>query len=394
MVSKVVTTTALCVAASYNMNQADARGTSTRNVFGIRGGSVATQTTTANAANAELRKYKMQQQHLLQLRSTYLSEALASRGISVGPTIIDVATLDGAKPPQLTDWDCCLSTHENPQTCLYSFDAEPNTKVIAPAGTTQYISLSALNRLRRTDPSKVEPMWHSQYAILAAWFRDASPYSLLQFVGWKGFIVSTLLLDSARGLGLRMLLALAVMSTMIMSLPLLEIVAGRLLTCSTLWMKWMSWGKFVHAALPLKILLGQMGWKFMAGSFGKLEAVVKEYLVDLECAILEESIPVTIRHGLDDLDGSDGSEEDDLSALFGNGSGNDDAVASSDDMESSDEELDEAVLDDVMEEDDDVDDDGDEEEELDLDETEEEEYDTEEEDLDGDDYDDEYDSDY
>lgn len=224
---------------------------------------------------------------------------------------------------------------------------------------------------------------------------------MLQFVGWKGFIVSTLLLDSGKGLGLRLLLALAVMSTLIMSLPLLEIGAGRLLTCSTLWMKWMSWGKFVHAALPLKILLGQMGWKFMAGSFGKLEAVVKEYLVDLECAILEESIPVTIRDGVD-VDSIDGSEEDDLSALFGDVGGNNDAVASSDAMESSDEELDEALLDDVIEEEeeeDDVDDDEEEEdneeEELDLDETEEEEYDTEEENLDdGDEYDDEYDSDY
>jgi hypothetical protein len=59
-------------------------------------------------------------------------------------------------------------------------------------------------------------------------------------------------------------------------------------------MKWMSWGRFVHAALPLKILIGQMAWKFLAGSFGKLETFVRDYIVELECMILEESIPVTI----------------------------------------------------------------------------------------------------
>mmetsp|Transcript_5354 Transcript_5354/g.5873 ORF Transcript_5354/g.5873 Transcript_5354/m.5873 type:complete len:142 (+) Transcript_5354:724-1149(+) len=132
------------------------------------------------------------------------------RGINVGPTMVDVATPEGSKPPQKTDWDCCLSTSEDPKTCLYSFDAEPNTKVICPVGTTQYISLTALNRLRRTDPSKVEPMWHSQYAILKSWFSDESDFSLMQFVGFKGFVISSLLLDLGKGMFLKGLLAFAV----------------------------------------------------------------------------------------------------------------------------------------------------------------------------------------
>lgn len=269
------------------------RNLSIRFIQGIpRGG--ATKTSVPPSSLEAIQKYKLQQQHLLQLRSTFLSEALASRGIQVGPTLTDVATPEGSKPPQETDWDCSMSTFSNPKTCLYSFDAEPNTKVIAPVGTTQYISLSALNRLRRTDPTKVEPMWHSQYAILKSWFNDSSPYSLLQFVGWKGFIVSTLLLDLGKGMALKALLAMSVFAAIMISLPLIEAIVCRVLTSSTLWMKWMSWGKFVHAALPLKILLGQMAWKFCAGSFGKLEGLVKEYLVDLECAILESSIPVTI----------------------------------------------------------------------------------------------------
>jgi hypothetical protein len=268
----------------------------------IRGGATKSVTPPSELSAAEInaqaiQKYKLQQQHLLQLRSTFLSEALAARGINVGPTMMDVATPDGSKPPQQVDWDCALSTRSDPKTCLYSFDAEPNTKVVCPVGTTQYISLSALNRLRRTDPSKVEPMWHSQYAILKSWFNDDSEYSLMQFVGMKGFIVSTLLLDLGKGKFLKAILAFSVVAVIIMIMPILEIVMSRLLTSSILWMKWTSWGKFVHAALPLKILIGQMAWKAMAGSFAKLENVVREYIVDWECSILEHSIPVTIGVG-------------------------------------------------------------------------------------------------
>lgn len=154
-------------------------------------------------------------------------------------------------------------------------------------------------------------MWHSQYAILKSWFSDQSEYSLMQFVGFKGFVISTLLLDLGKGMALKGLLAFSILSLMIICMPLIEMVMSRILTSSFLWMKWASWGKWVHAALPLKILIGQMVWKFLAGSFAKLEGVVREYIVDLECAILEESIPVTVGDGVED-DGesllSEGSE--------------------------------------------------------------------------------------
>lgn len=258
----------------------------------------------------ELKRYKLQQQHLMQLRSTFLSEALALRGIHVGPTMVDVVTPEGAKPPQACDWDCCMSTYEDPKTCLYSFDAEPNTKVVCPIGTNQYISLSALNRLRRTDPSKVEPMWHSQYSILKSWFSDESEFSLMQFVGFKGFVISTLLLDLGNGMALRGLLILGVINVVMALMPVIEIVIGRLLVSSFLWMKWLSWSRFAHAALPLKLLLGQMAWKLVATSFGKLEGTVRDYIVDLECSILEENIPVTVGEEQGDDDTEDFASDD------------------------------------------------------------------------------------
>jgi hypothetical protein len=61
-----------------------------------------------------LQKWTMDQQMLMQLRSTFLSEALAKRGIPM-TTLIDVATSDGDKPPEKVDWDCAMSTLDDPK---------------------------------------------------------------------------------------------------------------------------------------------------------------------------------------------------------------------------------------------------------------------------------------
>ena len=241
----------------------------------------------------KLSKYRTEQQILYQLRSTYLSEMLALRGVPL-PTITSVSTADGDKPPEKVDWDCAMCTEEDPKSCLYSFDAEPNTKVVAPLGTDQWISLSALNRLRRTDPTKVEPMWHSRYSILKSWFADESEFSMLQHVGVKGFVVSSVLLDGGNGLVLRSLLVMTVLSVIITLMPLLEFIVGRIIVSSQFWAQWTTWGRVVRAGFPLKLLLGQLAWKGVATAFSKMENNVREYIVDMECEILEESVPLTV----------------------------------------------------------------------------------------------------
>ena len=241
----------------------------------------------------KLQTYRMQQQYLLQLRATILTEALAGRGLPI-PTLKEVATPEGMTIPQIVDWDCALSTREEPKSCLYSFDAEPNTKVLAPIDTNQWISIQALNRLRRTDPTKVEPMWHSQYAILSSWFDDPeSPYSLLQHVGMAGFVLHAVL----QGIRLHMLLALGLAIVTILFMPWMEYIVNRMLVSGLLWSKWTTWGRFIHAALPLKLLLGQMIFKLVATAFLKLVAIVKERLVEWECQLLEQSIPLTVGPG-------------------------------------------------------------------------------------------------
>mmetsp|Transcript_41796 Transcript_41796/g.75244 ORF Transcript_41796/g.75244 Transcript_41796/m.75244 type:complete len:368 (-) Transcript_41796:135-1238(-) len=282
-------------------------------LFSLRGGSSTHQNEDLDEANDEddeedemqrqkreeyekLSKYRMEQQMLYQLRSTYLSEMLAARGVPL-PTIMSVSTTDGEKPPEKVDWDCALSTDDDPKSCLYSFDAEPDTKVVAPFGTDQWISLSALNRLRRTDPTKVEPMWHSRYSILQSWFSDASEFSMLQHVGVKGFFISSVLLDGANGMVLRSLLILSVVSALILLMPLIEYIVGRIIVSAPFWAQWMTWGRIARAGFPLKLLLGQLAWKGVASCFAKVENEVREYIVDMECEILEESVPVTVGVG-------------------------------------------------------------------------------------------------
>lgn len=253
----------------------------------------------------KLSKYRTEQQILYQLRSTYLSEMLALRGVPL-PTITSVSTADGDKPPEKVDWDCAMCTDEDPKSCLYSFDAEPNTKVVAPLGTDQWISLSALNRLRRTDPTKVEPMWHSRYSILKSWFADESEFSMLQHVGVKGFLVSSVLLDGGNGLVLRSLLIMTVLSVIITLMPLLEFIVGRIIVSAPFWAQWTTWGRVVRAGFPLKLLIGQLAWKGVASAFSKLENNVREYIVDMECEILEDSVPLTV--GVDAME-----DEEDVS---------------------------------------------------------------------------------
>lgn len=239
-------------------------------------------------------KYFMEQHLLYQLRSTFFAEMLASRGVPL-PTIASVTTTDGERAPDVVDWDCALSTTDEPRTCLYSFDAAPGTKVLAPLGTDQWISLAALNRLRRIDPTKVEPMWHSQFSILQSWFSDASCFSLMQHVGLKGFIISSVLLDGA--MILRSLLVLSVAVSFLLIMPVLEYIVGRLIVSAPFWGHWLTWGRIVRAGFPLKLLIGQLVWKGVAKCFAKTEHRLREYIVNLECEILEENVPITVGLG-------------------------------------------------------------------------------------------------
>ena len=240
----------------------------------------------------KMQSYRMSQQVLMQLRATILSEELAKRGLPI-TTIVDVSTPEGAQPPQPVDWDCALSTKEEPKSCLYSFDAEFGTKVMKPIDTDQWITVSALNRLRRMDPSKVEPMWHSKYAILNSWFDPESEFSVLQHVGMQGFVLHFVLQNNR----LHLVLGFSLFVMAIICMPMLEYLVNRILVSPLVWGTWHQWARFLHAALPLKLLMGQMLFKGIASLFLYLVSIVKTRLVELECQILEQRIPLTVGPG-------------------------------------------------------------------------------------------------
>jgi hypothetical protein len=278
----------------------------------LRGGSTSHATASSSslsaAADNEVKAYRLQQQLYLQSRSLQLRQALLARGLDgFAHCEQDDA---GNKRNQVTDWDCALATTRHPKSCLYSFDAQEGTKVVAPIDSTQYITLSALNRLRRNDPTKVEPLWHSQYAILKTWFSPDHPYSLYNHLSFKGTALS-LLLD--RPLILSSVMTILTIFVFLLTLPFWEGVLTTFLTSQVLWMQWPQWGRFLHAALPLQLMMAQMAWKGLAQAASLMYAQVRQQLIEWECEIWEDCIPLTILEGEENADDSalaDDEEED------------------------------------------------------------------------------------
>lgn len=270
------------------------RGGSTMAASSLASSSTSTSTATSstNADSDALRAYRWQQQLYLQSRSMQLRQALLARGLD--GLHHSPEALEEAKKHVPVDWDCALATREHPKSCLYSFDAEPGTKVVAPRDTTQWITLSALNRLRRNDPTKVEPLWHSQYSILATWLNPESEFSMYHHLNPAGSLLS-FLLDSPIFLIGGMMFALS--TAFLVTLPFWESLITTFLSSSLLWLQWPNWGRFVHAALPLKLLLGQMAWRFIGTILGKIYGDLRQRLVELECQMWEDCMPLTVLEG-------------------------------------------------------------------------------------------------
>lgn len=133
-------------------------------------------------------------------------------------------------------------------------------------------------------------------------------------MGVKGFFVSSML-DGR--MALRSVLIGLIVGIFIVLMPVIEQIVGRVLVSAPFWSQWKTWGRIARAGFPLKLLLGQLAWKGIAGVYLKLEEGVREYFVDLECEILEESVPLTVGVEAeseevenDGVEGIDSDEED------------------------------------------------------------------------------------
>jgi hypothetical protein len=246
---------------------------------------------------AKLQSYRMRQQVLLQLRACLLSEALVKRGVPL-PSLKDAATPESATSRKLVDWDCALSTKEKEIECMFTFDSEWGTKFIAPMDPkegdqpkdTEWITVVALNRLRRNDATKVETMWHNKYAILDSWFKADSEYSVLQHVGPKGIVLNILLNDNV----LTMVIGFSICVLLVVLMPIWAAILNRLLVSGLLWNNWISWGRFVHLGLPFKLMVGQWIIGLVNFAFQRVKGKIKDRLVEWECEILNQSLPLTL----------------------------------------------------------------------------------------------------
>ena len=104
-------------------------------------------------------------------------------------------------------------------------------------------------------------------------------------------------------------MVLSILTTLIVSMPVLEYFVNRLLVSGPFWAKWISWRTFAHASLPLKLIMGQLAWKATARGFGKLEGKIRDYVVDMESAMLEECVPLTVGPGAE-IDDEDAAEDE------------------------------------------------------------------------------------
>lgn len=111
---------------------------------------------------------------------------------------------------------------------------------------------------------------------------------------WQGYLLA-LLLD------VPIVLSAVVVAVIgffcVLTRPIWESLLTIVLTSQFLWKKWPNWGRFVHAALPLKLLLGQMAWRGLTSLFSKFKSHVRECLVEAECQIWEVAIPLTVLEG-------------------------------------------------------------------------------------------------
>ena len=145
------------------------------------------------------------------------------------------------------------------------------------------------------DESKIEPLWHNQYHILSTWFYPFHPYSLYQHMNWfDKTIISSMLLDEPKILQ-------GVLLTMIFTFALLSFPFWEYILCQIclphpfVWNTWVHWNRFIHSALPLRLLIVQMLFKGLQYLFyDVLYQTVRNVLIDYECSVLERCTPLTI----------------------------------------------------------------------------------------------------
>ena len=230
----------------------------------------------------ERRAWLLEQVRRRQERVLVLSKSLAERGLPFGDGSLAEPEVKGAV--EAPDWVCALSTAECPKSCLIWGDAAEDTKVVRPRkAPDQWVSLSALNALRRTEPVKASRLWYDKYALDLRRFNDEA--------GPVGALLGAVL-DSRKACRALAAAAAAVLGVIVQK-PLAFLVI-RLLTSQQCWSNYALWSPIVHAPLPLKLLIARQAYITAVTQFRVLQLQIRAVLIDVESRVLEAGVHAAV----------------------------------------------------------------------------------------------------
>ena len=246
----------------------------------IRGGETAAEPEADDVdADARARRtWLVEQVRRRQERVLVFSKALAERGLNFG----DGTTAN--PPPRLMveapDWLVARASEEAPRSCLIWGDALEDTAVVRPRKARgQWVSLSALNNLRRLEPAKASKLWYDRYALDLRRLNAES--------GPAGVLLGSVLDSRRAARGLTLLTAALVLA---LARPLLAVAAVAGLTSRVCWTNYALWSPLVHAPLPLKLLVVRQAYVWAVSALRALELLLRKGLVELESRALEAGV--------------------------------------------------------------------------------------------------------
>lgn len=250
-------------------------------LLSLRGGETVAHDTTSSkpVSIAEEHAWCLEQLLLRQQRLGLLSDALRDCGIDA-PTI-----KSGAKTgPVSKGWDCTISTEENPKSCLIMGEVPYGCRSVAPSGSGKWVSLWEFNSMRRDEPHKISSLWYDQFLLNCK--------ELDQHLGPLGFILSSLLDHKA---GLRGVLGILLLATGFILRTPLHFLLIRFLTWSVLWNRHFAWSRLLYAPLPAKLFFLSIIWRrLVVCNYEAFEGWIRRRLIELECDMLECSVPTTV----------------------------------------------------------------------------------------------------
>jgi hypothetical protein len=90
-------------------------------------------------------------------------------------------------------------------------------------------------------------------------------------------------------------LLITITLVLLLTIPIWEYIMFRIVSSNSfVWNAWPHWSRFVHAALPLQLLMVQMSYRFIQSAFLALYHMIRNQLIEYECYLYEQCVPLTL----------------------------------------------------------------------------------------------------